>query len=67
MNREELVNSVIVSVGATTNTQITKVNSVLSDIVLAVELQQGYEILISELSAANIKIIKAECVRGYRA
>lgn len=66
MNRDELVSSIIASVGALTDTQIALVNQCLSDIILAVEIRRGYEILITELSEENIELVKAECIRRYR-
>lgn len=60
-----MVSAIIAAVNATTDEQITLVNSNLTDIVLAVELRHGNELLIDDLSDSEIAIVKAECIRRY--
>ena len=66
MDRTTLVNDIITTLGATTPDQILKINLDLSDIILLLELRNGYEILIEELIPSNIYDVKREVMRRYR-
>ncbi len=66
MSRTELVAEIISAVGAETDEQIESVNAHLTDIIIAVELRHGTELLIEDETDDEIAIIKAECIRRYR-
>jgi len=66
MDRTTLVNDIITTLGAITPDQILKINLDLSDIILLLELRNGYEILIEELIPSNIYDVKREVMRRYR-
>ncbi len=66
MSRDELVNDIIATVGATTPEQIAKINTALSNIILLIQLRYNFEILISEMNVTDIANIKNEVIRRYK-
>lgn len=67
MSRDELFNSIVATVGATSEVQLAKVSTSLNDVVLLIQLRNYEEILISEMNTDNLKNITDEVVRRYRA
>lgn len=65
MSRDELVSEIIAYTKATTPEQIAKINTVVNDVALAVQLRRKDEFLISELSENGLIIFKNECIRRY--
>ncbi|WKY44171.1 hypothetical protein Q5O14_16325 [Eubacteriaceae bacterium ES2] len=66
MSRDELLNDLVESVGAVTEEETSKMDKILNDIVLLIQLRTQNEILIAELSDSNIIDIKREAIRRYK-
>lgn len=66
MNRQELIADIVASAGATDPEQVTKIETVVNDIILGIQVLWPFEILVSEMNPDNIADIKREALRRYR-
>lgn len=66
MNRQELINDITITLRATSNEEKELIENSLTDIILLLELRNGEEILIEDLTTSNIADIKREVMRRYK-
>lgn len=66
MNRQELIADIVASAGAADPAQVTKIETVVNEIIMGIQLLWSFEILVSEMNPDNIADIKREALRRYR-
>lgn len=66
MSRDELFTAICSTLGYTTEEQQAIAAAYLRDIITAVELRHGEELLIADLTNEKVEIIKREAVRRCR-